>query len=162
MNYEKDIKIDESALDLEWLDQPQLFMKYASHSAEKSMELDLAKEALDLEKAELDRQIREDPERFGIPGKLTETIVTNTIITQPGYKKALKKVNEARFEYEISRAAVSAMHTKKDALENLVRLHGMQYFAGPRMPRDIKAEVERKEQQTKVDAGVGKRLRRTK
>ena len=33
MNYEQDIRIDETSLDVEWLDQPSLMMTYARHSA---------------------------------------------------------------------------------------------------------------------------------
>ena len=34
MNYEKEILIDESALDVEWLEQPRLMMRYTRHAAE--------------------------------------------------------------------------------------------------------------------------------
>jgi len=36
------------------------------------------------------------------------------------------------------------MAQRKDALENLVRLHGQQYFAGPKMPRDVQWERQQK------------------
>jgi len=39
-------------------------------------------------------------------------------------------------------AAVRAMNVKKDALENMVKLLGMQYFAGPKEPRDLHREVD--------------------
>ena len=47
---------------------------------------------------------------------------------------------------------------QKTALENLVKLHGQQYFAGPSVPRDLSKEWERHERQKSVDAGVGKKL----
>ncbi len=161
MNYENDIKIDHDALDLEWLEQPNLMMRYSKYQAQCALELDKAKERLEVTKADIDKQIRANPEKFDI-GKITETVVSNTIITQPAYEAALKEMLDAKYEFDIARAAVNAIHGRKDALENLVRLHGMQYFAGPKMPRDLNKELERKQQQKTVDSGIGQRLKRRK
>jgi hypothetical protein len=53
---------------------------------------------------------------------------------------------------------------RKSALENLVKLHGQQYFAGPMVPRDLTHEWKNKQQQQKeeveVDKGIGKSMRR--
>lgn len=161
MNYEQDIKIDHDALDIEWLEQPELMMRYSRHQARCALDYDKAKERLEVVKAELDKQIRQHPEKYEI-AKITETVILNTIITQPKYTATQGEMLDAKFEWDIARAAVNAINGRKDALENLVRLHGMQYFAGPKMPRDLTREVERKRQQTNVDAGVGQRLRRRK
>jgi hypothetical protein len=70
-----------------------------------------------------------------------------------------------KYEAEVLQGAVNAVDHRKDALENLVRLHGLQYFAGPKVPRNLSEEREyREEQQKKVDAGVAKKLmiRRTR
>lgn len=143
MNYEKDMFIDDSALDVEWLEQPSLMFKYSTYEAEKEREKDLAKEALDLVKADLDRNIRENPDKYGI-AKVTETVILNTIITQDEYKEAYHKFLDIQYEYNIAKVAVRAVAQRKDALENLVRLHGQQYFAGPRVPRNLKEEVEKR------------------
>ena len=66
MDYDKDIRIDETALDVEWLNQPALMLKYAKHAASMRLELDKAKEALDSMRADIDRKIREHPDEFGI------------------------------------------------------------------------------------------------
>lgn len=151
MNYEDDIKIDESSLDVEWLDQPSLMMKYARHAAQCRLEMDKAKEALELVKAELDKEIRTFPDRFGIE-KITDKVVENTIPMQPDYKEAINNFIKARFESDVAYGAVKAMETRKDALENLGRLMGLQYFAGPRMPRDL--HEERTAKQTKANQTV--------
>ncbi len=155
------LKIDHSALDVEWLDQPNLMIRYIRHQANCALTLDKAKERLDVLRAELDKKIRAHPEKFDV-SKLTETVVTNTIIIQPEYKDLQEEVLEAKYEFDIARAAVSAINARKEALENLVKLHGMSYFAGPKMPRDLNQEVKRKKQQENVDSGVGQRLRRRK
>ena len=158
MNYEQDITIDDSALDIEWLEQPRLFMKYARHSAEASRDLDKAKENLDIVKAEIDLKIRSNPEKYGLE-KVTETAIQNTILTNKQYQETNQAMLDARYEAEMAKGAVRAMEQRKDALENLVRLHGQQYFAGPKVPRDL--TWERQERQKRVDAGVaGKMMRR--
>ena len=152
MNYEQDIRIDETSLDVEWLGQPMLMIKYARHAADCRMNLDLAKERVDFVKAELDKNIREKPSSFKIE-KLTESAIQNIILTQEKYMDAEEKLIHARYELDIANAAVRALDARKDALENLVRLHGQQYFAGPRIPRDLKAEVEKREQK-QVNANI--------
>jgi hypothetical protein len=160
MNYEKDIKIDAEALDLEWLEQPQLMLKYCQHAADMRYKLDAAKEALDLARAELDKEIRTNPERFGI-GKVTESVVENTILMQPEYREASEAMANAKYESDVAQNAVRAIDQRKDALENLVRLFGLQYFAGPRVPRDLSQEVQKRAEQRQANEMVGPMRRRT-
>jgi len=159
MNYEKDIQIDETALDIEWLSQPSLMMKYTRHAAETRMEADQEKERLDLVRAGLDKEIRIEPERFDIV-KITESVVLNAVIAQQKYIMANDAYIQARFEAEVARGAVAAIDQRKTALENLVKLHGQQYFAGPKVPRDLSWEVQ--ERQKRANEKVGKRMRRNK
>lgn len=156
MNYEQDIRIDEQSLDVEWLEQPSLMMKYARISANARMELDRTKEMLELTKAELDRAIRSDPDKYGIP-KVTDAAITAAIITNERYKDVSNELIQAKFDADIASSAVRAIDVRKDALENLVRLHGMQYFAGPSIPRDITSE--RKKIQDKVTDGIAQKMR---
>ena len=143
MDYEKDMYIDCDSLDVEWLEQSMLMMRYSTYEADKEREKDLAKEALDLVKADLDRNIRENPDKYGI-AKPTETAISNTIISQDEYKEAYHKFLDIQYEYNIAKSATRAVAQRKDALENLVRLHGQQYFAGPRVPRNLHEEVEKR------------------
>ena len=143
MDYERDMYIDCDSLDVEWLEQSMLMMRYSTYEADKEREKDLAKEALDLVKADLDRNIRENPDKYGI-AKPTETAISNTIISQDEYKEAYHKFLDIQYEYNIAKSATRAVAQRKDALENLVRLHGQQYFAGPRVPRNLHEEVEKR------------------
>ena len=161
MDYEKDMTIDESALDVEWLDQPRLMLRYAKHAAKTRLEVERVKEKLDIVRAELDKKIRMDPEAFEIV-KLTETFITSTILTQKEYQEANEEYLEAVYESNMAQGAVRAIDGKKTALENLVRLHGQQYFAGPSVPRDLSKEWEDREKQQRSDAGVASKLKRTK
>ena len=153
MDYEKDTSIDEQGLDVEWLKQPRLMARYGKHAAQCKLDMDHAKEDLDVVKAQLDRDIRAFPDNYGL-SKLTETIVSNTIIIQPEYKDASDQFLNAKYEYDMAMAAVRAVDQKKTALENLVRLHGQQYFAGPSVPRDLSKEWEKQESQKQSNGKV--------
>lgn len=158
-NYEDDVTIDPDSLDTEWLQQPRLMLKYCKISSEAEMLYELAKENLDLVKAELDKDIRSDPERFGI-SKLTEAAVSNTIISHKLYKEASTNLIQTKFEWGVAKGAVKAVEHKKDALENLVSLFGKQYFAGPHVPRDLSHEWEQKQKQEQSNESVAKMMRR--
>lgn len=163
MDYLDDIRIDESALDIEWLRQASLTFQYGTHQAKMKRIVDRKKEELDLVKAELDKKIRSKPEHYKID-KVTEAVVQATIIQQEDYQEINTELIDARYELEIASAALRALEQKKSALENLVRLNGQNYFAGPSIPRDLTHEWEQKEKAKASNAVVAegmKRRRRT-
>ncbi len=152
-DYEKDIYIDESALDVELLGQALLMIRYARKAAEARVEMDKAKDGVEVARAKLDKNIRIDPEQFEVV-KITEGAVAAAILLQPQYKEANEAFLEARYEYDMARYAVQAIDQRKAALENLVRLHGQQYFAGPSIPRDLSREAQERAKQKRVDSKV--------
>jgi hypothetical protein len=139
LNYEQDVSIDETALDVEWLQQANLMYKYARYQAETKKAMDEAKERLDFIRAKLEMDIRANPENYGL-SKVTESAIASTILLQPEYQEASKKYVEARYENDMTVAAVRAIDQKKTALENLVKLLSVSYFAGPSAPRDLSLE----------------------
>jgi len=161
MNYEQDIYIDQDGLDIECLDQAKLMLKYTRLQASAKKEVSRMKEALAVEKAELGRRIRKDPDDFDLD-KVTEAVVENTIIIQPDYKRAVSDLLDAQYEYDMIRGAVEAVQQRKDMLQDLIRLHGQQYFAGPSIPRDLSYEVKQKRQKEQANAAIkiGRRRKR--
>ena len=159
MDLVNDLRIDESALDVEWLGQAALMGQYVVLAAETRMEMDKAKERLDLAKAELDKDIRMDPDKYDV-SKITEGVVLTTVLMQAKYKEASDAFIEAKYEYECAMGAVRAIEHRKTALENLVRLNGQSYFAGPSVPRNLAEEVELK--QGRTNRKMVERRKRTK
>jgi hypothetical protein len=160
MNYEQDVTIDESALDVEWLDQARLMGKYCELAADAQREMNIAKEHLDFVWATLDRNIRADPAQYGVlPGSrgITEDSIKAAIQVQEEYQIASRDLIEKRYEHEVAVGAVRAFDQRKTALENLVRLHGQSYFAGPSVPRDLPAERARRDQSAQSRVRVGNR-----
>jgi len=138
-NYDDEVLIDEMALDVEWLEQSALMRKYTRIEAEAKRDMNSAKEYQDFIKATLDRDIRKDPDKFGAI-KVTEPVVTSTILLQLKYQAAAKATNDTRYAYDIASGVVKAFEQRKTALENLVKLLGQSYFAGPVTPRDLSRE----------------------
>ena len=136
LNYENDLAIDPLTLDEDFLHQPGLYMKYSMMAANAEMRRDKAETTLGVVKAELDREIRKNPANYGAD-KITESVVSNTILLQPEYKKASDALIEATFELRILQSAVRAFDHRKTALENEVRLWLGSYFSGPKEPHDI-------------------------
>lgn len=158
IDYERDIEINPEELDVEWLEQPRLMIRYAQIASKAKKEMDMAKERLETVRAELDRDIRSDPGRYALT-KITESVVQSTVISQSEYKEAMQDYIDAQYEFNMTKYAVQAMEQRKKALENLVILHGQQYFAGPRVPRDLSKEWENKQKQKQSNGKV--RIKRT-
>lgn len=144
-DYADDLRIDEEMLDVEWLEQPMLFMKYANKYADTQRDLDDVKQKLDILKAELDKEIREKPSEFGIE-KVTEGAIQSAILTNVSYQVMYDALLNTKYENDMAKNAVQAFNMRKEALENLVKLHGQSYFAGPKVPHNL-AEIKFKRSQ---------------
>lgn len=160
MNYEIDITISSDELDLDCLEQPALMLKYTKHLAEMKRQVDEAKEALSITKAEVDRKIREHPESYGIEGKATENAISSAILTEDDYQEASKAYIDANYEANMADGAVKAFEQRKNMLEALIRLHGQSYFAGPKIPRDLPFEARNREKQKTINQGIKSSLTR--
>lgn len=155
LDYEQDIRIDADALDLEWLDQPRLMLRYSKELAKAEREQNRLKEKLAVTEAQLDRDVRLTPGDYipmdpktGTPKfKITEAVVRGCVIQDDDYKEVHEELIQAQFEVKVLKGAVDAIQQRKDALQDLVRLHGQNYFAGPKVPRDLAKEVASRETQ---------------
>lgn len=157
LNYEKDLKIDEDSLDLELLNQASLFMKYAKHYADTRRILDEEKQRLDIVKADIDKQIREHPDKFKIE-KVTEGAIQSAILTEGTYNIAYKKFLDAKYESDMANNAVQSMNIRKEMLEGMIKLLAQSYFAGPSVPHDLSKLKAEREKAT--ETRIGTRLRR--
>lgn len=150
MNFQNDIKIDHDALDVEFVKQASLYLKYSEELALAKDQRDRLKERVDVVKAEMDGMVRRNPAVYDIE-KITETTVYSAVIQSKEYEEANKKYLDARLNAELIQAAVSALEQKKYALESLVKLLSMNYFAGPTEARDLSSEVKNRIEARKED-----------
>lgn len=164
MDYEKDVKIDESALDVEWLNQPALALQYGVYYAKCFKKLQEAEEHIKLVRAQLIAKVNDDPEyHLGKGVKATVANVEQYYLQHEDHVEAKKDVIQAQYELNIADAAKwQISNARKDALENLVKLHGQNYFAGPNIPRDLSYENQQFHKQQQVDSGIANKLKRNK
>lgn len=147
-NYDQDVEIDESILDVMWIEQPRLMLRYSRIAAHAHQVMDLAEERVNFVKSRLSRDIRSDPAAFDVtPGQrgITEEQVKAAIRLNEEYRAATRAFITAKYEFDVALGASRAFDQRRAALENLVRLHGQQYFAGPAVPHDLSAERQRHE-----------------
>lgn len=128
-------EIDQFRLNEEWIAQPRLYFVYAVKLADARAEHEQAKAKLDLREAELDGEIRADPEAYGID-KLSNPVVAKAIQTQKDYLDLREAMFKKKKRVEILTAAVNALDHRKKALENLVSLTLANYYAEPRVKEE--------------------------
>lgn len=146
LEYEKDLFIDESSLDVEWLNQPTLMMRYSRELAKAEKEVARLKEKRQVIYATTEKDVRNNPSDYKISGKITEEVVKNTVLSSDEYQEITEELIDAQYESSMVKGAVEAVKQRKDALQDLVRLHGQQYFAGPSVPRDLSYEAKQRHQ----------------
>lgn len=141
LNYEKDCNIDESSLDVEWLEQTTIAMKYGKYWAFCKKNVAQIEEELKLIKSELIKEANENPVQCCKKEKPTAVDIEAYYRDHKRHKEAKQKFIEAQYELDIAEIAKNEISfTRKATLEALVTLFGQQYFAGPSMPRDISTE----------------------
>lgn len=155
--FEKDLYIDPTALDVEWLEQPQTFFKYAKKLAKASRKLDRLKQREDVIQARADSTIRskytdKKPTEVAIRSELLQDEVVITIA---------RELIDQKYEVDLLISAVRSFDQRKAALENLVRLQAQNYFASPKEPRNLNMEYEKRalqnETRSKIAASVSRR-----
>lgn len=136
------VQIDPDNLDKECISLASDYLNAAFHAAEARMDVDESKNALDVVKSDLQRDIRERPDKYGLQ-KVTEGGVESVVIGLKEYRNALTKLNDAKRDAELSQALVWALEHKKRALTLLVELHGTSYFANPKLSPEGTKVVQR-------------------
>ena len=134
------LNIDQNLLDREWLNQPRFFFRYAKQLADARRRYEEAKANLKIVAAEADKKVRERATKMD--QKVTEAIVTATVQRRDDYREAEQAVFTAKHNVDVLDAAVTALEHRKAALENLVRLHGQNYFSTPKASGDNKGMVD--------------------
>jgi len=129
------LRIDEHNLEKEWVWQPSLYYKYATKLADAENRLDEAKADLECTKAELDSDIRSNPDSYGIT-KVSEKAIENCVPQQEAYQKALEQYQKANHLVRVLKAMVTSLDHRKRALTSLVELHLANYYSEPKLPRD--------------------------
>lgn len=163
LNYEKDIEIDESALDVEWLNQARLSIRYAKNQAYWNDKVRRLEEKKKTYRSTLINLANGDPKGCTNKDKPNAADIEAFYRADDAYIKIIQELLDAEDEKEWAELAYKEIsYTRKAALENLVKLHAAQYFAGPSAPRDLTYENQKKAESKEVDAGISRSMKRKK
>jgi len=161
IDFEKDMKIDEDALDLELLNQANLEAKYIKAVSEAFKDLQYSHENLKTVRSELIVQANTNPKKCCKKDKPNAADIEAFYRTNKQYKEAKEELIEAEDKYNVLRDMKDDIHfTRTKALEGLVELLKQEYFAGPRMPRDLSSSKKNWHKEKKV--GIGMKRKTTK
>lgn len=127
--------IDPDRLDQEWLGHSELVYQYALKLADAKKKLNEAKDTVKVVEAEVARDVRLHPSRHHVD-KVTEQTVKHAVQLSAQYQDASEEEIVAQHEADVLQAACNALEHKKRALENLVQLWAMSYFAEPKAPAE--------------------------
>jgi hypothetical protein len=123
--------IDDTRLDWEWHQQPDLYRAAARRLAKARLAESQAKAAVDVVHAEMAKRIRKAPGKFGID-KITEGAIEAEILTSDRYQTALAAHHQATYHAGLCMADVNSLNHRKSALENMVDLTLANYHSAPR------------------------------
>ncbi len=155
--YKNDIDIDPDALDIEWMNQSNLFYKYSAKAVKLTKAVADQEENVKRIRSDIILEIIESGE------KATGPVIEATYRTDKRHKQAKEKLIELEYERDMAEIDVNAInYHKKPGLENLVKLVIAGYNAMPKVPRALGEEL--KKQQTdaveeKMKKQKGKRKR---
>jgi hypothetical protein len=148
--------IEDHDLDKEWSKQAKLYAYWGWQWADAKRDLDQAEDQLELTKAELDSDIRNEPEKFDIP-KVTESAIKNAILAHPRHIEALKNLSKLKHNVNRLSIALTALDHKKKALENRVVLFCKNWEAEPRAPKEAREKWDKHTNETTVER-ISKKL----
>lgn len=161
LDYKKDMYIDHNSLEVEWKLQPELAIKYGDHYADVLAKYDLAEENVKVIRSELTNEVWRNPKKcLGEGITPTDKKVEAYYRTHKNHKKAKEKWLKFKHKLETASNAKWEISNRKAALENLVILHGQQYFAGPSIPHNFGKKI--KEFEKERNARISKKLNKKK
>lgn len=141
------VLIDEDHLDKECIAMPAAYLSYAKLQADLNHEVAELKASLAVVEADVGRKIRQNPDVYGIE-KITEASVSEALAIHKDCRVARSKYRKAQYDHELAQAVVNALEHKKRSLTLLVELHGLGYFASPRLSAKGHAAVTEKAQKS--------------
>ena len=133
--------VDEHRLTEEWVEHPTRVFHYAQLTANAQMKLDKARRHDEVLRANLSLAVRRNPEQFGLQ-KTTEGMIEAVIESNDEVQESATTIISLKNELDLAKAAVSALESKKKALECIVQLHATSYFATPRSPMPSKPDSD--------------------
>lgn len=136
-------EIDLNELETHWQDHPRLVMQYSTELADARLDLEEDEAELEAVRARADFTVRKDPQKFG-QEKLTEPAIKGIVSKNKAVRDCEARCRKARHKVNMLSGILRTLDHRKRALENLVKLHGQNYFSVPYTDSKSKAEYLKK------------------
>lgn len=120
--------IDPDRLDAEWLEMSRFARRAGAAEADARHAHAKIKTRLDVCEATLIVDIKRNPTKYGVE-KPTEKLVEALVVLSPEYQELVDKLHEAQRMLDLCRTDVTACVDRRKALERLVELLSINYFA---------------------------------
>lgn len=121
--------IDKEHLDREWEKQSILTFQLTEENASARLRFDSAKRAYDVTRAEVSLDVRRNPAKYGFANKPTEPAIDALVDSNRSVCEAASAVQKARYDLDMCGAGVSAIDSKRKALEALTQLTAINYYS---------------------------------
>lgn len=125
------LEINKYDLDTETAKQQELYSKWAKKACEARFQYDKAKAAYEVLRAQVELDIRRNPENYSLP-KITEDTIKAQITVDQRLIDAWDKVLLLKKEASELDAFATAIHDRKKSIEDLIQLFFRDYFAKPK------------------------------
>lgn len=134
MGFFEDKRIDLNNLHFEWMRQVDLSHEYGMNLAEARKRVEKAQEAVKVEEALAGERVRS--KLSGMNVKFTVDMVKDGVALDEELRECKEELIEALYNRDVINAGFTAIQDKKKALEGLVELLRMEYWAVPVEPRE--------------------------
>lgn len=132
MSAKEDLRIDEDALDREWLSQPELYLEYGEKLADAKEAEGNLKLAVERERAVAYLDISKNPVSYGLNEKPTKDAILATVSGLEEVQEVENDYNEAKKISSRLNSAVLAFEQRKSSLTKLTDLYLAGYYSEPK------------------------------
>ncbi len=137
------LAIDRNKLDLECEGQADLYFNHALELAEAKNRLREAENKLEMHKADLVYKIKQDPLMYNLE-TATDKSTDSVVKSDKTYQALQRMVQAIENEVDIRNAFITALDHRKRMLQELVALHGQNYFAKVEIPNETAQKMQAK------------------
>lgn len=124
---EQVVQIDETNLDRECINLPSQFLRWMHKAADARRDLDELKAEQSAIEADLSRQIRDTPAKFGLE-KATENAVKSAIEGHSKVVEIVRRIVDLKHRLALCDGVVTALEAKKTSLKLLIDLRITGWF----------------------------------
>lgn len=153
------IVINPHNLVMECRDQPVLYSEVGEIQVKAKSLSRRAKDNFEYVCAEIEKEVRLDPESFDLVGKVTEAGIKNAVALDGRCRKAKQEHLQADEDSDALSIQLASIEQRKNMIRDLVSLYNHEYYVNDDMKADMRSALETTEKKI-VDMGKSRRRRK--